>query len=431
MEHPVTITQFTLLITVVLSVLLVLIPKKYVLLPYVIGACWVPADQAVMVGELNFQVLRILVLVGMVRFAARGEIAAIRWNKFDRMVLIWALVGSLVYTFQWASMGAFVNRCGRLLEWLGLYWVFRQSIRSWADIRLAYVGLAVCAVAMMPFVAVEWVNGANPFGALGRVTTAVREGEYRCQATFPHSIMMGLFWATLVPLFVAYSRQGYKWLFWPAVAASAFMIRGTNSSTPVLTLLVVAALLAVYRWRYLTGTAAWCVVGMLVALHVVMKAPVWHLVARVGVVSGSTGWHRYHLIDAAIRHFGEWMLFGTRNTAQWGYGLEDVTNQFILEGVRGGLVTLVLFCAILYMGARAVLHWSQRSKDKDESYLAWGLFVTVIAHCVSFIGVSYFGQITMIWYLLLACLGLFYGKAKEPVRVSRPVMVRQLQQARS
>jgi len=423
MEQQATITGLTLFITVILSAVTIGIPRKYFLLPYVIGACWVPADQTIMVGELNFQVLRVLIVMGMLRLWMRGETIRIRWNRFDKLVLAWALVGSLVYVLQWLTLGALINRCGRLLEWLGLYWVFRQSIRSWDDVRLVYVAFAVCAIAMLPFVATEWAAGANPFGALGRVTTAIRDGNFRCQATFPHAIMMGLFWATLVPLFVGFARKEHKTLFWAAVAACAFMIVGTSSSTPILTLLVAGAMLSAFRWRRYTGTAAWGTVGLLVTLQIVMKAPVWHLVARVGVVSGSTGWHRYHLVDAAIRHFPEWMLLGTRSTGHWGWGLQDVTNQYILEGVRGGLVTLVLFCAILFVGAKAVLHLSLHSRRKDESYLAWCVLVTIIAHCASFVGVSYFGQIMMIWYFLLASVGLCYGKVQEKPKHPRTVVV--------
>ncbi len=430
MEQQATITGLSLFITVVLSCVMLAVPRKYILVPFVIGACWVPADQTVMLGELNFQVLRILVVVGILRLWVRGEIISIRWNRFDKLILAWALVGSVFYVLQWLTMWALINRCGRMLEWLGLYWVFRQSIRSWTDIRFAYVAFAVCAIAMAPFVAAEWASGANPFASLGRVTTALREGNFRCQATFPHAIMMGLFWATLVPLFVGFARQGHKMLFWTAVAASAFMIVRTNSSTPILTLVVAFALLLVYRWRHCTRTVVWGMVAMLVALDIVMKAPVWHLIARVSVVSGSTGWHRYALIDAAIRHFGEWMLFGTHSTGHWGWGLQDITNQFILEGVRGGVVTLALFCVILFIGARAALRLSLHQGKKDEPYLAWCIFVTIIAHCVSFIGVAYFGQITMIWYLLLASIGFFYSQADKAHRpVARTVAVMSPQHA--
>ncbi len=148
------------------------------------------------------------------------------------------------------------------------------------------------------------------------------------------------------------------------------------------------------------------------------------------MVSGSTGWHRFYLIDQSIRNFRHWMLLGTRDTRSWGLGLEDVTNQYILEGVRGGFITLVLFCVILFVGARTVVRLSVRSRDASESYLAWGLFVTIIAHCLSFIGVSYFGQIDMIWYLLLAGVAFAYGQVYEaPQHLERVAVAARPQQA--
>jgi hypothetical protein len=124
------------------------------------------------------------------------------------------------------------------------------------------------------------------------------------------------------------------------------------------------------------------------------------------------------------------MLLGTRETRSWGWGLEDVTNQYILEGVRGGFLTLVLFCVILIVGARTVVRLSLRSRDRNESCLAWGLFVTIIAHCLSFIGVSYFGQIDMIWYLLLASVAFAYSQVyAAPQRVERAVVVPRSQHA--
>jgi hypothetical protein len=425
MDNPTTITGLTLVITICLVVVTLVVPRKYLLLPYVVGACFAPADQVVMVGELNFQVLRILTVAGMLRLAVRGEIIPVRWNRFDKLVLAWFVVSSIVYTTQWMAFGAFINRCGRFVEWLCLYWVFRQTVRSWKDLRFAYLALAVCAIAMTPFVLTERATGVNPFAVLGRVVTTVREEQFRCQATFPHAIMMGLFWATLVPLFVGFARQKARspWLLWGSVAASTIMIMLTASSTPILTLAVVGGLLAAFRLRHHTKPAAWGVLGMLIALHIVMKAPVWHLVSRIGVVSGSTGWHRYHLIDEAIRHFPQWMLLGTKETASWGFGLEDVTNQFILEGVRGGFVSLVLFCVILFIGARAAVRLSLRSQDKGESYLAWAVFVTIIGHCLSFIGVSYFGQIAMIWYLLLASVAFVYSQVYEVPKLAPRVAV--------
>ncbi len=419
-----TITLGTLIITLLLSGSILLIPRRYLLLPFAVAACWAPADQRIVIQTLDFHVLQILVLIGAARLWLYGEVVPIRWNRFDRLILVWAAVGTIVYVMQWMNVTALIYKSGRLLEWLGLYWLFRQTVRSWEDLRFAYLALAVCALAMMPFVALEWATGTNPFIVLGRVGTAWREGSYRCQATFPHAIIMGLFWATLVPLFVAFarSRARYRSVFWAAAAASTFMIMATASSTPVLTLMAVAGLLLLYPLRRYTSTGAWGAVALLVALQIVMKAPVWHLLSRVGVVSGSTGWHRYYLVNQAIQYFWEWMLLGTRDTAHWGTGLEDVTNELILVAVQGGLVTLILCCVVLFVTGRAFARLSIRSTDKAESYLAWGAFVTVLGHFISFFGVSYFGQIAMPWYLLLASAGYFYGQAyAPPARAGPPV----------
>ncbi len=419
-----TITLGTLIITLLLSGSILIIPRKYLLLPFALAACWAPADQRIMIMTLDFHVLQILILVGALRLGIYGEVVPIRWNRFDRLFLIWFVVGTIIYVLQWRSVGALVYKSGRMLEWLGSYWIFRQTVRSWEDLRFACLTLALCAVVMMPFVILERALGSNPFAVLGRVGTAWREGAWRCQATFPHSIIMGLFWATLVPLFVGFARQRtrYRVLLWAAVAASTVMVMLSASSTPVLTLMAVAGLLLAYPLRRYTGTAAWGVVALVVALDIVMKAPVWHLLSRVGVISGSTGYHRYLLVNQAIEYFWEWMLLGTRDTAHWGGGLEDVTNELVLVGVQGGLATLLLFCAILFAAGRAFARLSVRSTDKVESYLAWCAFVTVLAHFISFFGVSYFGQITMLWYLLLASAGTFYGQVyAPPVRAGPPV----------
>ena len=139
-----------------------------------------------------------------------------------------------------------------------------------------------------------------------------------------------------------------------------------------------------------------------------MKAPVWHLIARLDVVGGSTGWHRYYLLDQAQKHFGEWVLLGTRSTAHWGRNLSDITNQYLLQGVYGGLVTLVLYVVLLVWAVKTVGGFSLRRIPISQQWLAWGICVSIIGHCISFFGVSYFGQIEMLLYLTFAIVGIIY-----------------------
>ena len=408
----------TVLIAIFLIILTFAIPRKYFLLPFILAACFVPADQRVIVFDLDFTPLRMLVLAGFLRTVLRSERLTFKWNRFDNLVLLWAICGAVIYVIQWADTRALIYECGALFNVIGLYWLFRININSWYDIKFAIKVFAVCSLLLSVFVGLEWATGTNPFAILGRVGTGVREGRYRCQASFPHSIMLGLFWATMVPLFVGFARQDKsKLLLWSAVGASIFIVAATASSTPVLTLLIVLVLLCGYKWRQCTASVGWGLLVSLIALHIVMKAPVWHLISRIGVVGGSTGWHRYNLINQAINHFGEWAFLGCRSTAHWGWGLSDLTNQYILEGVRGGFVTLALFLVMIYMALRTLLRLALQHQQPKQRFLAWCLFVAILGHCIAFFGVSYFGQIMVLWYMTLAAVSFLYDDKKRGKRI--------------
>jgi len=97
--------------------------------------------------------------------------------------------------------------------------------------------------------------------------------------------------------------------------------------------------------------------------------------------------------------------------------LVDVTNQFVLEGVRGGILTLALFCLLMFSAVRITGRYSLRSMPRGQQWLAWGVCVSVIGHCISFFGVSYFGQIRMLLYLTFALVAFVYDM--NPAAVMR------------
>src|SRR5690606_19955616 len=121
------------------------------------------------------------------------------------------------------------------------------------------------------------------------------------------------------------------------------IIFNTASSTPVMSIIFTVIGLSFFYFRRYMSYFRWGLVALVISLHLVMNAPVWHLIARMNIVGGSTGWHRYHLMDKAISNFWEWWLVGIQSTAHWGWGLFDVTNQYVLEGVRGGILGLILY----------------------------------------------------------------------------------------
>lgn len=408
----------TIIVTVILVILTMAVPRKWLLLPFVLAACFVPADQRIIIFGLDFTPLRILVMVGFMRTVLFSEKLTFKWNSFDKLVLAWAICGAIIYVIQWADMNALINKCGVLFDIVGLYCLYRVNLNSWEDIKFVIKIFAVCSLVLGVFVGLEWVTGKNPFALLGSAVTVVREGRYRCRASFPHAIMLGLFCATLVPFFVGFARQDKdKLLFWSAVGACVFIVAATSSSTPILTLLIVLILLCGYKWRRYTAPAGWIFLVSIITLHIVMRAPVWHLIARVGIIGGSTGWHRFNLINQGINHFGEWMFLGCKSTEHWGWGLSDITNQYILEGVRGGFITLVLFLIMIFMSLRILLRLSLQKQEYKQHFLIWCIFVSILGHCVSFLGVSYFGQMIMWWYMTLGMVGSLKGKERRKLLV--------------
>jgi len=389
-----------------LSLFLLLSPRRWTPLAFVLMACLIPSAQRIVVMGLDFNFIRILVIVGVVRVVLRSEYA-FQFRAVDGVMIAWGVVSTLAYTAQFGSVDALVNRLGASYDALGVYFLFRCLTRTLEDVKRIVVVTAWVAVPVAALFLVEKSTGRNLFSVFGGVPeiTDVRQGRLRCQGAFSHPILAGTFWAALIPLIGAlYFEGGVRRLAGLVGSACGIaIVYSCASSTPVLALSVVVVGAALLPLRHYLGYIRLGTVAILVFLHLVMLAPVWHLIARVSAVGGSTGWHRYHLIDKAIRRIDEWALLGTRSTAHWGYGLQDVTNQYILEAVRGGLLTLVLFVAVIVLCFRSVGRaWRSQPAWSPSFIMAWAVGVALSVHCVSFIGVSYFGQITMLWYMTLA-----------------------------
>jgi hypothetical protein len=132
-------------------------------------------------------------------------------------------------------------------------------------------------------------------------------------------------------------------------------------------------------------------------LALMMNAPVWYLSAKLSEAMGGSGWHRAYLIDQWVAHFGEWWLFGTTYTAHWGPAGEtipgdpnmmDITNHFVMEAVKGGLLKLLLFVAMLVgcfkvIGRRLHLKRRQRVPDSSLGPWAWLCLRTACPSCRS------------------------------------------------
>jgi hypothetical protein len=405
----------------VLGLAMLFVPRRFALIPMLILACFISSAQRIVVAGLDFDLLRVMVIFGWTRILLFGETKGFRWKHIDTVVAVWALSGMTIAFLRELTFGSFVQGLGLTFDVIGMYFLFRLLIREWADLEILLIACAVITVPVTVTFLVEQQTGRNMFSIFGGVApvTEVRDGRVRCRGPFSHPIYAGCFWASLLPLFWAMFRHdaAWRWLMLGALLCTGVLIFTTASSTPVLAVLAALFATGMYRFRGFVPLLRWATVGGLVTLHFLMRKPVWHLLARVDVLAGSTGWYRYRLVDGFIRNADVWWLLGSRDYEQiWGPTYYAVTNQYILEGVEGGLLTFVLFIAIVVLAFRGLGACLRAATSPARHLMAWCLGSALFVHSTAFFAVSYFGQIQMLWYLTIAAVG-----SLAPVTVARRV----------
>ena len=397
--------------TALMCFLLLSLPRKWALVPVIILICYMTMGERVIVVGLNFTMIRILTLVGWIRILIRGELKSVKLNPIDKTLIWFAISGMAIYVLQWQTFDAVKYEFGQVYNALGMYFLFRFLVRDMDDCLRVFKIAAVFIIPLAASMVVERMTGRNAFAEFGGVSpiTGIRDGVLRCQGPFAHPVLAGTFGATLFPLFVALWRsKGHRLLSFLAILSSGAMVITSGSSGPVGTLL--AGLLALGCWphRKHMSTIRSGILVAVVGLEIVMKAHVWFLMARVGVFSGSTGHHRAYLIDRALANFADWWLLGTRSTVAWDeyYNLFDITNQYLVYGADGGLITMLLFILVIVrcFGAVGLTVRALDEKSRELQFCVWALGAVLFSHVVTFLSVSYFDQNFVNWYLLLAMI---------------------------
>ena len=137
MESQNTIYVTTLAATGFLALLLILLPRKFVMLPFILGACFIPADQRIIIAGLDFTPLRILVFVGLLlMFTNRLQLRR-SLNDFDLLVFTFAISGAVIYYIQWGTSTALIHQSGVLFDIFGMYLIFTRGLGSWEAVRLS------------------------------------------------------------------------------------------------------------------------------------------------------------------------------------------------------------------------------------------------------------------------------------------------------
>ncbi len=408
--HP-----LALILTLSMGLLLILLPRKYVIIPLLIGSIFIPINQRFIIAGLDFFMFRMLILFGWFRLLLKREVFELKINILDILVVSFYFFLTLIYTLQWATTQAMISKMGIAFDALGSYFIYRVLIRNYEDIEVLIKILIFISIPLSLFMLLEYFSARNMFSIFGGVPeiTVVRDGRLRCQGPFFHPIMAGTFGAAIFPFSFYRWFTDYKGKIFAVIGfiSSSIIVATSSSSGPAIALIVAILGISFWIFRNFMYIFRWGLLCLVILLHLVMEAPVWALIARVKVFGSSTGYYRYELIDEFINNFSEWWLLGTRSTAHWGaYGLWDVTNQYIRYSIDGGLITLVImivliiFCFNIIGKAMDIIKY-----DSIEKKLLWSLGVSLFVHITSFMSVSYFDQLVIMWYMILGIVGSIYS----------------------
>ena len=412
----------------VLFVLVFLLPKRLAIIPITLGILLIPSGQNLYIAGAHFFAFRLIILIGLLRvltsrspgepFLAGGILLV------DKVFLVWVVTQAVCEVLRYRTGGAAVNACATLLDSAGGYLLFRALLRTTPDIRRYISLLAIVAVVASFVMLIEVRTGHNIAGLLGgiRGLSDVRNGRIRAQGIFQHSILAGTFGAACFPLFLALWMTGKsKVMAGVGALASVVMVIASTSSTPVGSFLGCMAAIAFWPLRKRMRTVRWSLLGLFVALALVMKSPVWYVLAHFDFVGGSGGWDRANLLDNCWRHIREWWLIGTGNNWTWGYDMYDTCDEFVAAAVNGGVLGLSLFIAIISISFRT-LGQSRKSVNGSlkKEWFCWLIGVSLVTHLFNFLGVFYYDQsqfVLLALFALVPALSLSFAKASDTVEL--------------
>lgn len=389
------------------------VPRRFVFAPLIIATFLLPDGPI----ALGFTTCRFLVAAALCRAIAKGEFSWTKSNALDLLFVCWSFAAILSGFFHHPQgENPFTVRMSYVYEVFGTYLVGRAFLRTPDDILAAGRCLAAVLIPLALLMTFESLTGHNLYSVFGYAAQEFsRAGRVRAAGPFGGSFLAGSAAGTAAALVLPLYWTRARGLAIAGIISCLVIVRSSASSGPVVSLL--ASFLGLGLWRYRTsiGKIRTTVICVLIALHLIMKAPVWYLIARIDFIGGSSSWGRAELITQALDHLDEWWFSGTDYTRHWmPYGIEwnaahtDITNHYIKMGVIGGLPLMLLFILLFFKAfqllGRKMAALRTGENGESEEFVLWCVGSFLFAHAVTFMSVSYFDQSYVPLFLLMGAI---------------------------
>ena len=378
---------------------------------------FIPMSQQVSLAGFNVYSMRFLGFLLFLRVLARGEFSFSQMNTVDKLMLWMNFFGTLVFCIRSDGGQAYVIATS--LDMLFGYFGFRGLFQDIEDFKPFLLAMVFPMFLLSGLVAVEFVTHHNALSIMGGLNFGwIRSGRLRCFGPFQNPDLLGTFGASFMPLYAGLSRdREHRNRCYTGIFLCLWLVFACNSGGPVSSL--ASAMIGWLLWRMRSNMKKVrnCILGLLVMVAILMKAPIWYIFARMSQVTGGDGWHRSYLIDVSVRHIELWWFWGMplKDTADWfpyklsTTGAADIANQYLVYGLRCGLGLIFLFVMMLTKAykllglAMAEIRSRVEGVTTDEVIL-WAFGVLLIVHVVNWFGISYFDQSYMLFCLQFGAL---------------------------
>lgn len=404
--------------TAIISLLILSSTYGNAALSLLVGVLYLPQTFIMSIAGIEFTPLRLLLVVALTRLIMKREYVTFKYNEVDRQMVIFQIS---IFTFHLlrhivnpSPIDSIPYSCGKLIETNLVYFLFRCWFKGYETYINFIKKLAILLIPLAILMFVEVKTGLNHFSYIGGVPlySTYREGAFRAQGSFRGPITAGSTGAALFPLFIGLFIDNKVRLYAVVgVIATISIVLCAHSSGALIGL--ATAIVALFMWhiRAKMSTVRWTIFASLVFLHIAMKAPVWFLIAKMSNIVGGGGWHRSNLIDQFLNNFRQWWLMGMplEWTANWAAtqldsGHIDITNEFVSVGLKGGLVSLLLFIYLIKLIFKRAGLGIITTDEIFHKFILWSLGCSLIAHVFIQISVTYFDQSFVFWYLTIALI---------------------------
>ncbi len=373
-------------------------PRRYLLWPIIIIACFISPAQRFAVFGLDFHFLRAISLLMVIRILIYRDLRDVRIGKAD-LAVIGLVTTVILATLLRGGINPALTLSGKMMEPFCLYFAGRALVRNLDDVRGLLLGVSIIAIPVAIAFTVEQYTRYNFFAIFGGIPemTAMRDGKLRSQGSFVHPITAGVFWASFAPLFMAQIMSkkndlSYLMIGWIGFITAVICALMTNSSTSIAGLLIGIAGWCFFKFRRHLRTFFWITLAVMLILHVASTNGLHHVIfTKISFVSGSTGYHRYRLFDGFFDNFTKWFVMGTNNR-MFNRSFIDVTNQYITTGLNGGLIALILQISVIVMAFKAIGRALKTSVQRHDTLLIFGLGVGFLTAVISFTATGSHGE---------------------------------------